>query len=373
MKKMFFYAAALCLTAVGFASCTAEDEAFPAPVVSITEEEVAVPATGGAVSFNLTTPTNEPFTVKTPEWISFNEDATISRGVNASAPYRFTVAPAESCQERTGTIYIVAANGLQDSLVVIQDGIELAVDKTDVEAPAAGGELVVSLTAANGYKVSCPEWITMVEDPATTHVGVQTANVTFAIAENTEAGPRAGEIVISCGDACGQAVTISVAQKAGMDISKMVKYSGKMISDAYGDEYDATIGLIWDEEDPSLVTVCNLDPYFAQNGLTVEAGLNFVKAQYFSEENVIAIPFQSSLNVVLNDPNYGLMDFSVGALDAPTLAQAQNYDHVYLELSADKSTITIANCLCTLVTVNGQFGGYYDAYRGGIVLTKVAK
>ena len=40
---MFFYAAALCLTAVGFASCTAEDEAFPAPVVSITEEEVAVP------------------------------------------------------------------------------------------------------------------------------------------------------------------------------------------------------------------------------------------------------------------------------------------------------------------------------------------
>ena len=373
MKKMFFYAAALCLTAVGFVSCTGEDEAFPAPVVSITEEEVAVPAEGGAVSFNLTAPTNAAFTVKTPEWIEFNENATVSRGVNSSAAYHFTVAPTESCQERTGTIYIVAANGLQDSLVVVQEGIELAVDKTEVMAPAGGGELVVALTAANGYQVSCPEWITMVEDPATTHVGVQTAEVTFAIAENTEAGERVGEIVFTCGDACGQEVKITVGQKAGLDLTKMVKYSGKMVSEAYGDEYDATIGLVWDEEDPSVVTVCNLDPYFAQNGLTVDRGVNFVKAQYFSEENIIAIPFQSSLNVVLNDPNYGLMDFSVGALDAASLADATGYDHVYMQLSDDKSTITIANVLCTLVTVNGQFGGYYDAYRGGIVLTKVAE
>jgi hypothetical protein len=373
MKKMFFYAAALCLTAVGFASCTAEDEAFPAAVVSITEEEVAVAAEGGPISFNLTAPTNEAFSVQTPDWIEFNENGTVSRGVNSTAAYKFEVAPAESCQERTGVIRIVAASGLQDSLVVVQEGITLAVNVTEVTAPSAGGELAVSLTAAAGYQVSCPEWISMVEDPATTHVGVQTATVTFAIAENTEAGARNGEIVISCGDACGQEVKITVAQKAGLDISKMVKYSGKMVSEEYGDEYDATIGLVWDEEDPSVVTVCNLDPYFALNGLTVDAGLNYVKAQYFSDENIIKIPFQSSLNVTLNDPNYGLMDFSVGALDAPSLADATTYDHVYLQLNDDKSTITIANVLCTLVTVNGQFGGYYDAYRGGIVLTKVSE
>lgn len=373
MKKMFFYAAALCLTAVGFASCTAEDEAFPAAVVSITEEEVAMPAEGGAVAFNLTAPTNEAFTVQTPEWIEFNENGTVTRGVNATATYKFEVAPTESCQERTGVIRVIAASGLQDSLVVVQDGIALAVNVTDVSAPAGGATLTVSLTAAAGYQVSCPEWITMNEDPATTHVGVQTAEITFAIAENTEAGAREGEIVFTCGDGCGQEVKIAVVQKAGLDISKMVKYAGKMVSEEYGDEYDATIGLVWDEEDPSVVTICNLDPYFAVNGLTVEAGLNYVKAQYFSEENIIKIPFQSSLNVTLNDPNYGLMDFSVGALDAPSLADATAYDHVYLQLSDDKSTITIANVLCTLVTVNGQFGGYYDAYRGGIVLTKVAE
>jgi phosphoglycolate phosphatase-like HAD superfamily hydrolase len=53
------------------------------------------------------------------------------------------------------------------------------------------------------------------------------------------------------------------------------------------------------------------------------------------------------------------------------LADATNYDHVYLQLSDDKSTITIANVLCTLATVNGQFNGYYDAYRGGMTFTKV--
>ena len=373
MKKMFFYAAALCLTAVGFASCTAEDEAFPAAVVSITEEEVAMAAEGGAVSFNLTAPANESFTVQTPEWIEFNENATVTRAVNATAAYHFVVAPAESCQARTGVIRVIAASGLQDSLVVVQDGIALAVDVTEVTAPSSGAALSVVLTAADGYQVSCPEWITMNEDPATTHVGVQTAEVTFAIAENTEAGERTGEIVFTCGDGCGQEVKVTVVQKPGLDLSKMVKYAGKMVSEQYGDEYDATIGLVWDEEDPSAVTVCNLDPYFAMNGLDVAAGVNYVKAMYFSEENMIAIPFQSSLNLTLNHPSYGLMDFSVGALDAPSLADATTYDHAYLQLSEDKSTITIANVLCTLVTVNGEFGGFYDAYRGGIVLTKVAE
>ena len=77
--------------------------------------------------------------------------------------------------------------------------------------------------------------------------------------------------------------------------------------------------------------------------------------------------------MTLNDPNYGLMDFSVGALDAPSLDSATNYDHAYMQLSDDKSTITIANVLCTLVSVQGEFAGYYDAYSGGIVLTKVAE
>ena len=373
MKKMFFYAAALCLTAVGFTSCTGEDEAFPAAVVSITEEEVAMTAEGGPISFNLTAPTNAAFSVQTPEWIAFNENATVTRNVNSTTAFNFVVAPAESCQERTGVIRVVAVNGLQDSLVVVQEGITLAVGASQASVAAAGGNLAVVLTAADGYTVSCPEWITMNEDPATTHVGVQTAEVTFAIAENTEAGARTGEIVFTCGDGCGQEVKVTVSQKAGLDLSKMVKYSGKMISEAYGDEYDATIGLVWDEEDPSVVTVCNLDPYFAMNGLDVAAGVNYVKAIYFSEENIIAIPFQSTLNLTLDHPSYGLMDFSVGALDAPSLENATNYDNVYLQLNEDKSTITIDNALCTLVTVNGQFGGYYDIYRGGIVLTKVAE
>ena len=369
MKKMFFYAASLCLTAVGFASCTAEDEAFPAAVVSITEEEVTVPAAGGAVSFNLTAPSNEAFTVKTPEWIEFNEDATITRGVNSSAAYHFTVAPAESCQERTGAIYIVAANGLQDSLVVVQEGVELAVDKTAVEAPAAGGVLAVQLTAVPGYTVTCPEWIVMNEDPATTHVGVQTAEVTFTIAQNTGANPREGEIVIACGDACGKEVKIAVAQQRGMDLSKMVNYAGTFTSLYDGAAYNSTIGLLWDENDETVVTICNLEPMFATNGFTIENGMNFVQGQYFPDANMIGIPFQSDMNLA-----YGGYVFAAGALNTPTLdEETSEYDHIYILLNDDKTTLTFPNALCTLAFQNGQFVGNWDMYAGGAVFTKVAE
>lgn len=373
MKKMFFYAAALFMTAVGFTACTAEDEVFPPAVVNIAEEEVEVSAQGGAVTLNLTAPSDVVYSVQTPEWIALNEDGIVARGVNSSNTLNFSVAPTQTCQERTGVIRIVTNNGLQDSLVVVQAGLELAVDANAVTVLAAGEVFEIALTAVPGYTVSCPEWIVMNEDPATTHVDAQTAVVTFTVSENAEPTARVGEIVIACGDACGQEVKITVAQKAGLDLTKMVKYSGKMVSEATGDEYEATIGLVWDENDPTLVTVCNLDPFFAANGLTVDAGFNYVQAYYLAEDNMIAIPFESSLNVTLNDPNYGLMDFSVGALDAASLEAAQNYDHAYFQLSEDKSTITIAKVLCTLLTLNGEPQGIYDAYRGGMVFTKVAE
>jgi hypothetical protein len=194
MKKMFFYAAALCLTAVGFASCTAEDEVFPDAVVSIPEDETAVPVEGGAITFNLTTPTNEPFSVQTPDWIEFLEDATMTRGVNSTTTYHFEVAPAVSYQERVGVIRVVAKSGLQDSLVVVQEGVNLSFNLEDYAAPAAGGALAAKLTALPGYTVECPEWIKMNEDPATTHEGVYTDDVTFAIAPITTCKERTGII-----------------------------------------------------------------------------------------------------------------------------------------------------------------------------------
>ena len=363
MKKMFFYAAALCLTAVGFASCTAEDEAFPAAVVSITEEEVAVAAEGGSISFNLTAPTNEAFSVQTPDWIEFNENGTVSRGVNSTAAYKFEVAPAESCQERTGVIRIVAASGLQDSLVVVQDGIELAVDVTETAAPNTGGVLTVELTAAPGYTVTMPEWITMNEDPATTHVGAVTAEVSFNIEQNTGANPREGEIVFTCGDGCGQEVKIAISQERGLELDKMVKYSGTIQSLAYGDTYEHTIGLIWDENDETKVIVCNLEPYYAANGYTVEAGYNFLEAIYVPEQNLIAIPSGTA--------------FNIGNLIYASTSSADLNSNIgnagYLVLNDDKTAVQLPYAFYTAYfNADGSMGAE-DAYAGGVVYTKVTK
>jgi hypothetical protein len=275
MKKMFFYAAALCLTAVGFASCTAEDEAFPAAVLNITEEEFAVPAEGGPVVISLTAPTNMSYSVQTPEWIAVDEEGTVTRGVNASTTFKFNVAPAESEEERTGVIRVVAQNGLQDSVVVVQ---------------------------------------------------------------------------------------------AGLEIIKVDNYSGTFTSLYDGLSYESTIGLIWDKEDESVVTICNLDPSFAAGGYTYENGANFVQGVYFPEENIIAIPFQSSLNLTYNG-----YDFYVGGLTTPDAADDSEFDHVYILLNEDKTTLTFPNALCTLAFQNGQYLGNWDMYAGGVVLTKVAE
>lgn len=368
MKKMFFYAAALCLTAVGFTACTAEDEAFPAATVSITEEEVAMTAEGGPISFNLTAPTNAAFSVQTPEWIEFNENATVTRGVNTANTFNFEVAPAESCQERTGVIRIVTNNGLQDSLVVVQDGIELAVDITEVGAPNTGGELTVALTAAPGYTVSCPAWITMNENLAETHVGVQTANITFTIAQNTGATVREGEIVITCGDACGQEVKIAVSQQRGIDLSKMVNYAGQLSSLYEPTTYDTTFGLVWDANDETAVTVCNFEPWALSAGASVEIGMNFVQAQYFPDHNAIAIPLASPLNISASG-----YDLYAGGLNTVTLEETSEFDHIYLWLNEDKTTITITNAICTMAFQGGNFVGIWDAYAGGAVFTKVTE
>ena len=368
MKKMFFYAAALCLTAVGFTACTAEDEAFPAATVSITEEETAMTAAGGALAFSVTAPSNEPLTVQTPEWIEFNEGATVTRGVNSATTYHFVVAPAESCQERSGAIRIVAANGLQDSLVVVQEGIKLAVSTTSAAVGSAGEVLTVNLTAATGYTVAMPSWITMNEDPATTHEGVQTAAVSFTIAQNTGATAREGEIVFTCCDACGQEVKIAVTQQRGLDLSKMVNYTGKFTSVYEGNTYETTFGILFDENDETVVTLCNFEPWALSVGATVEAGMNFVQGQYFPDYNAIAVPLASPLNIVASG-----YELYLGGLNTPNLEETSEFDHVYLWFNEDQSTISIPNAICTMAFQGDEFLGLWDVYAGGEVFTKVAE
>lgn len=194
MKKFFFYAAALCMTAVGFTACTAEDEAFPAPALSVSVENSAVAAEGGRIAFNLTAPTNEAYSVDLPEWIVMDEGATVTRNVNTTSDLNFVVAPAVSYEERVGNIRITTASGMVVTHEVVQEGVNLSFDLADYAAPAAGGELAAKLTALPGYTVECPEWIKMNEDPATTHEGVFTDDVTFAIAPITTCKERTGII-----------------------------------------------------------------------------------------------------------------------------------------------------------------------------------
>ena len=227
--------------------------------------------------------------------------------------------------------------------------------------------LIVKLRTNRDYKITTPEWIRLSEKQS----NAITTEFHFVVEENTTSSTRTGDIIATCNDNCGKSDKVTVIQKPDVSKATMTKYTGKLTSLLYGDEYDTTIGLVWDENDPTMVTICNLDPYFADNGLTVENNANFVTGVYFPEENVIGVPFQSTLNISVNNPEYGLMEFSVGALNTATLEDNSNYNHLYLYLNEDKSTITFPTAICTLVSIGGEFAGHYDIYGGGVTFTKV--
>lgn len=357
MKKFFFYAAALFMTAVGFTACTAEDEVFPEPVLSIAEDETTIGAEGGNITFNLTAPTNERFTIETPDWIEIDEAAT-TRGVNTVSDFTFIVHPAVSCQERVGAIKFTTVSGRVESINVVQAGIELAFATEKAMVGFVGGEFSIALRAVDGYTITMPEWITLKDDIATTHKNQQIALLHFEVAQNT-GDKRSGEIVVTCGDGCGKSATLVVEQ-----LPRSIQYKGQLTSLGFGDVYDSNITIIWDAEDPTTVYVCDLEPYYAESGRNLANGENILPALYSAADNMILIETGTYYNI---DKLFYV------SLDAAVDSESANItQYGLLELSGDMSTVTLPYAFYT---------GYYtadawepeDLYGGGVTYTLVTE
>ena len=354
MKKFFFYAAALFMTAVGFTACTAEDEVFPEPVLSIAEDETTIGAEGGNITFNLTAPSNERFTIETPDWIEIDEAAT-TRGVNTVSDFTFIVHPAVSCQERVGAIKFATVSGRVESINVVQAGIELAFATEKATVGFVGGEFSIALRAVDGYTITMPEWITLKDDIATTHKNQQIALLHFEAAQNT-GDKRSGEIVVTCGDGCGKSATLVVEQ-----LSQSIKYQGKLTSLAYGDVYDSNITIVWDEEDPTTVYVCDLEPFYASEGRTSENGENILVAEYSAADGMIVLYSGTPFNI----DKYFYLSTSAADSEEPA-----NYG--FLVFNADLSTVTLPYAFYTAYnTASGM--GADDLYGGGVTYTLVTE
>lgn len=368
MKKFFFYAAALCMTAVGFTACTAEDEAFPAPALSVSVENSAVAAEGGRIAFNLTAPTNEAYSVDLPEWIVMDEGATVTRNVNTTSDLNFVVAPAVSYEERVGNIRITTASGMVVTHEVVQDGIEFAVaaadgsEATTVTYPCLTSVLSLKVTAADGYKVELPSWITMEEDYNTTHDAAQTVEVHFNLAPNATAEDRQGEILIYANESDENPVSFNVVQCA-----QIMKFTGEVTSLEYGTTYTSNIELIWDLENPNVVRIANIDPFAYSEGYTYANQQNYVDAEYLSDYKVIGVVAGSPLHV--NYYGYDLFYASCETVDASD----GSLTHGYYEFNEDLSTLSCANAVYNIVMQGDQILGWFDYYRGGIEYTRVTE
>lgn len=95
------------------------------------------------------------------------------------------------------SILIVAVNGngvMSGKILSIAEG-KLDVKKDATPVPAEGGSVTVEITTNLDYEIVIPEaaktWITLVETKA-----LRTDNVTFAVAQNTEATQRTAEVEV---------------------------------------------------------------------------------------------------------------------------------------------------------------------------------
>ena len=142
-----------------------------------------------------------PFT-----WINVQGLATVHQGVDDGSTHRSIVVPAEQVvlpsqgQRPDSILHKVVVNAEAPVIHIaaqawqkrerITDGFS---DATPV--PAEGGSVTVEITTNLDYEIVVPEaaktWITLVETKA-----LRTDNVTFAVAQNTEATQRTAEVEV---------------------------------------------------------------------------------------------------------------------------------------------------------------------------------
>ena len=368
MKKFFFYAAALCMTAVGFTACTAEDEAFPAPALSVSVENSAVAAEGGRIAFNLTAPTNEAYSVDLPEWIVMDEGATVTRNVNTTSDLNFVVAPAVSYEERVGNIRITTASGKVVTHEVVQEGIKFAVsmdnatDDSTVKVMGSSSVVTATITAADGYQVVLPSWMTMEEDYNTTHDAAQTVKVHFNVELNAGTEDRQGEILFYMSETDEAPISVNVVQYA-----QTMKFTAEVKSLEYGSIYTSNVELIWDAENPSKIVFANIDPFAYYEGYTYANQQNYVDAEYSSEYNIIGVPAGAPLHV--NYYGYDLYYASSETADASDGVLTNGY-YVFDD---EMTTMVCPTAVYNIVMQNDQILGWFDYYLGGIEYTRVTE
>lgn len=124
-------------------------------------------------------------------------------------------------------------------------------------------------------------------------------------------------------------------------------YTGHFVSYFDGTEYDGEISFEKNPSDVSMLWVNNLDPFFAENGYVAPKANRFY-ANVSEDKHTITIPVGQD----------------VGYTDT-TLESGDDLP-IVLTVSEDGKTITIESMFGT-----ADPEGFWEAYLGGVVLTKV--
>lgn len=137
-------------------------------------------------------------------------------------------------------------------------------------------------------------------------------------------------------------------------------YFSSEFLDYWTDSY--TITNLSIKEDPEVengVIICDLDPYFYENGITSEKGSLIFKGTVDTEKMIITIPDEQPV---------GFKDVMLRGYDNELIDNSEGYDDIYIKIEDSGNKLTIMNAFGTRT-----LAGFYTLYNGGLVLNKKNK
>lgn len=133
-------------------------------------------------------------------------------------------------------------------------------------------------------------------------------------------------------------------------------FASDVYADYWGDPSQITDLIVEpDPENPKGVLVKNLDPYFASNGLTADKGYNIFKGEIDLDKNTITVFAEQPI---------GYQNVILLAVDAPSMADAEEYDDLHISIKDYGETLVLENAWGT------NQGGWWSLQNGPIVLAK---
>ena len=300
-----------------------EPEPEPEYAISISPAELTFGAEGGEQTVKVTSTYGEEgdlWWLETEEYCDWCE-ASLSSGENGEE-VTFTVDSYDNTDETRTVAFTFYCGDKEADLLITQEAkvYSISVEPTELTFEVEGGEAEVTITSSDDWSISNqPDWIDVSE-----RYGENGATI-IVTAEyyyyNTEAAPRSGEIVFTCGN---KEAKISITQK--VDDSPIIRFKDPHFHEALLETYS----VFWNDTEYYVNIDRNNDGQISEKEASLVEALDLIEAMRSASvttiRNVDELSYFTRLKYLSMVSYSSEVVVSVESIDLSNLSQFEYLD-----------------------------------------------